>query len=125
MKITDFEQYSINDGYIDIYQDDCVIGLIISDYIENVEKIVRKFHDYIIKGENHEAIIKLGSGLELEFELSHDVNKKTFSLQGSVLGGSFYHEFDIECCDIETWNELCKFIGIKFLKEKIDKIIQL
>lgn len=111
-----FEEMSIKDGFVTIYDEDGLITIQMEK--KYVEEIMNSFNEFVQKE------------LHMVFEFDIDSNSKYknilklvltnfgdyFGITGRLYGsdirncGYYFHDFEITECDIETWNEIYNFI---------------
>jgi hypothetical protein len=103
------EELKNDNGFITVFDDDGMVTIQMS--IESVNKIIDVFDEYIMNGEEHKEFIEVTEfGNTFKLDLSLKSNDDGFNLTGSILNSNFYHDFELEYCDIETWDkikELC------------------
>lgn len=103
------EELKKENGFITVFDDDGMVTIQMS--VESVNKIIDVFDRYIMNSEEHKEVIQVtefGNTFKLYLSLKTDNN--SFNLTASILNSNFYHEFELEYCNIETWNkikELC------------------
>lgn len=123
-----FEEMHIENNYLFVFEVD-TYNIHIREHILNATKIFKEFHKYVLLKQPHQKTISILLGnnqyVNVFFCLNH-LDDGNFELSGLYTEGwGFYIDFDLGYCNIEAWNEIFNFIGIKFLKEKLDIIMQL
>ena len=103
------EELKNDNGFITVFDDDGMVTIQMS--IESVNKIIDVFDEYIMNGEEHKEFIEVTEFCNtFKLDLSLKSNDDGFNLTGSILNSNFYNDFELEYCDIETWDkikELC------------------
>lgn len=99
------EEFKKENGFITVFDDDAMVTIQMS--VESVNKIINVFDDYIMNGQEHkEVIVVTEFGNTIKLDLSLKNYDESFKLTGSILDNNYYHDFELEYCDIETWNKI-------------------
>lgn len=106
MKVN-FEMFYKKKGMIVAIDDEGIVTIEMS--VESVTKIIDAFDKYIMSGVDHDEIIEVTEFDEtFKLDLSLKNEEDGFTLNGSILDNNFYHDFELDCCDIKTWGEIKK-----------------
>jgi len=104
------EELKKENGFITVLDDDGMVTIQMSE--ESVKKIIKSFDDCINEEIEHRDVIEItefDNTFKLDLSLSFD--EDGFNLTGSrVDTTNFYHDFELEYCDIETWNKIKKLV---------------
>ena len=105
-----FEEFKKENDFIIAIDDDGLVSVQMSK--ESMVKIIDVFDLFITRKIDHKEIIQITEfkrTFELDLSLKFDGDE--FTLQGSVVDGNFYHEFDLETCDLKTWNDIKELVN--------------
>jgi hypothetical protein len=103
------EQFKKENGFVEVFDDDGMITIQMSE--NSLLKIINVFDKFILNGQNHKDVIEVTefkNTFKLDLSLSFDNDE--FNLTGNILNDNFYHDFELECCDIETWDKIKNLI---------------
>jgi hypothetical protein len=104
MEIT-IEEIKKENDFVTVFDDDGMVTIQMSE--ESVKKIIDIFNEKIISKENHSAVVEVtefDNTFELDLILKN--NSDYFSITGSIVGSNFYHDFELESCNLKTWNDI-------------------
>lgn len=107
-------------GFVSVFDDNGDVTIQMRE--DSVRKIYQAFDPYIKNREDKKLSVEVTEEAEtfvLELSLLFEYDEDEFSLTGAVEGHSQYHDFDLEFCDVATWNK----IGSLFLSEERDEKI--
>lgn len=98
-------------GFITVFDDNGDVTIQMLE--DNVRKIFLAFDPYIKKREDKKLSVEVTEvysdkpeTFTLELSLSFEYDEDEFSLTGAIDGGNQYHDFDLEFCDVDTWNKV-------------------
>jgi len=108
--LSHLESFQKENGFVTVLDDDGMITIQMTD--DSLIKIINTFDNYIDSKTDHKEKVEVSEFGEIfELELSLRNEGGGFHLTGSrVDTENFYHNFELEYCDIETWykiKELC------------------
>lgn len=105
-------EIDVNNDFISVFGDGDVT---IQMKKENVRKIFLAFDPYVQKQEDVELSVEVtednslnssNNTFVLDLILSFEYDNGFFALTGSEKGRCQYSDFDLEYCDLETWNKI-------------------
>jgi hypothetical protein len=106
------EEIKKENGFVTVFDDDGMVTIQMSDV--SLLKIIDVFDKFITNGKEHEDVVEVtefGNTFKLELTLSFE--EDGFNLTGRILNSNFYHDFELEYCDKETWNKIKYIVKYK------------
>lgn len=105
----ELEEIKNENGFVTVFDDDGLITIQMSEI--SLLKIIDVFNGSIITGEERRETIKVTEfHNSFELDLSLTFVDDGFNLTGRILNSNFYHDFELEYCDIQTWNKIKKIV---------------
>lgn len=107
------EVSEINDGFIEFIDDDGLVTIQVT--VDSAKKIIKEFGEEILNQVNKKSVLTLlefGRNRVLEFTLTHDIGDESFQIMViDTESTNLFHEFEIEACDLGTWNKFLNFVS--------------
>jgi hypothetical protein len=106
------EEIKKENNFVTVLDDDGMITIQMSDI--SLLKIIDIFDKFITTCKNHRDVVEVtefGNTFKLDLTLSFE--KDGFNLTGCILNSNFYHDFELEYCNKETWDKI-KYI-VKYI----------
>ena len=102
----EFEEYNKEKGFVTIYDDDGLVTIQLNE--SSLKTIIHNFDGFIKNKIDITKTLKItefNKSFKLKLSLKHDTDN--FKLSGSYdESTNFYHDFDLEECDINTWKKI-------------------
>jgi len=114
--IIELEEISNKNGFIVVIDDDGLVTIQMSE--NSVETIIDIFNQSVLdKVYKHEIVEvkEFGNTFKLDLYLKYDDDQNEdndgFSITGNIVNGNYYHDFELEYCDLETWDKIKKIVN--------------
>jgi hypothetical protein len=99
------EEIKKENEFVTVFDDDGMVTIQMSEV--SLSKIIDVFDKFITDGKNHKDLVEVTEfGNTFKLDLSLSFEEDGFNLTGCILNSNFYHDFELEYCDIETWNKI-------------------
>jgi hypothetical protein len=99
------EEIKKEKNFVSIFDDDGMVTIQMSN--PSLLKIIDVFDKFILNGENHKEVIEV-TEFKNTFKLDLNLTFKEdgFKLIDCILNSNFYNDFELEYCNMETWNKI-------------------